>query len=135
MTTEFGTFAVRMNQGGTKYPAHIALATEDGKQIIRIMLSKEQAALYSKSITGVITFAEEINGGQPAIPAVLNAEGKVVKPEVPAIKGGSFGFRLISVDNVREHEIELARIVGNATKRLNAAKQDQVAYAFGNGQP
>lgn len=91
MQTNFGTFSVSANKEGSKYPARVTVAVE-GK-IVRVLLNADQYAMYPKSITGIISFAEESNDQ------------------------GSFGYRFISADNERKHAIELAKITSSGRVR------------------
>lgn len=128
MTTQFGTYDVLPNKAGAKTYTHrinASLSANGTDRIVRIMLRPEQAARLGKSITGVITFAEEITD---AAPAVMSADGTTVV--TPAYAGGSQGYRFISSDNAREHELALAVA---ATRRTMQATAAQAVNTFSAG--
>lgn len=93
MQTSFGTYYVQKNAEGKKYPARFT-AEHEGK-VVRVLLNDAQFAAHPNTITGIITFAEEVN------------------------EQGAFGFRMISTDNERVYQLQLAQ--ANKQTLKNAA--------------
>jgi hypothetical protein len=118
--TEFGSITV-LPTAGKKYKHMVKALSADGNSIVRIMLLPNEAELLLKSPVGVINYAEELTQATAAIPAVTDKDGNVITPAVPGYGGGSVGFRFISVDNPRKHELDL--IKAGITRKLTAQQE------------